>query len=106
MKKYKITDFNINHLGLNVTVLINYDTNDSFSRVFFISKYAVSRHVNLKNLKDCLSGKLSFKRDAFIFTGDRAISEIKRNLLNATDITEYQVNVLNEYIMYLNNSKE
>ncbi len=102
MKEYKITDFNINHLGLFVTVLFSYNKpENSVSRVFFISQAAVSRHVDLKNLKDCLERKLSFKRDAFIFTGDRAISEINRNILKADGITQYQINTLNEYIQYL-----
>ena len=102
MNHYKITKFEINHLGLIIDVSYSYDIPDNkVDRVFFISKGAVSRHSDKQNLEDCLNSKKSFRVDAFIFTGERAISEIKHNILNADDITEYQVNVLNEYIKYL-----
>lgn len=103
MKNYKITNFEINQLGLILDISYSYDIPDKkVDRVFFISKDAVSRHENRQNLEDCLNSKKSFKNDAFIFTCERAISEIRHNILNADDITEYQVNVLNEYIKYLN----
>lgn len=103
MKNYKIINFKINHLGLIIDISYSYDIPDKkVDRVFFISKDAVSRHENRQNLEDCLNSKKSFKNDAFIFTGERAISEIRHNILNADGITEYQVNVLNEYIKYLN----
>lgn len=102
MKEYKITEFDINHLGLFVTISYSYNNpENSVSRVFFISHDAVSRHCDLQNLKDCLDGNLSFRNDAFIFLKDRAISEINHNILNADNITQYQKNVLNEYIEYL-----
>lgn len=104
MKNYKITNFEINHLGLILDISYSYDIPDKkVDRVFFISKGAVSRHENRQNLKDCLNSKKSFKNDAFIFTGERAISEIKHNILNADNINVYQVNVLDEYIKYLGN---
>jgi len=47
-------------------------------RVWLATSEGISRHTDLQNLDDCLSSKLSFTRDAFLFRGDRAIAEINR----------------------------
>lgn len=85
--------FNDGHYDKEVKYVKFYNGNDllvhvlykrktgNYSRHFLISSCAVSRHVDLQNVVDCLNGIKSFSLDAFIFVGENAKSDINLNIL-------------------------
>lgn len=79
---------NLNYKYGGIVFEVEYDKPRQYTRTFFMTASAISRHTDRDNLKLCLSSKGSFTRDACIFVGhDKMSSTVNNNILRNLDTT-------------------